>query len=85
MFVYIAIGIFIGAVLGLVVFFVGRYFVRRRLHALLGTALYLIKVPREAAQERADFKTEINHFEQLLWPGASTGCFDKAFRPGTTK
>lgn len=69
MFIYILIGVLIGAVLGVGVYFLGRALVRRKLFVSLGLALFLVKVPREvqpSGSQEKDFKTEINRFEELL-------------------
>ncbi len=70
--IYIVISFLIGAVLGVCVYFVGRFFVRRRLFESLNYSLFLIKLPRETTpdktdvSEHGDFKTQLAHFEQLL-------------------
>jgi len=69
MLIYVIISVLVGAILGLLVYFSGRYFVRKKLSESFGLALFLVKIPREAQAAGApekDFKTEINRFEQLL-------------------
>ncbi len=66
---YFALGIFIGTVFGVLIFFIGRFLLRKRLYALLDIVLFLVKLPQEPRRPDApqkDFKEEINHFEQLL-------------------
>ncbi|MBU6501117.1 MAG: type IV secretion system DNA-binding domain-containing protein [Patescibacteria group bacterium] len=67
--IYIIISIIVGAVLGLGIYFIVRYFVRRKLFESFGLALFLVKIPRETSPEKSsekDFKVEINRFEELL-------------------
>lgn len=58
--------------MGVCVYFIGRFFVRRRLFESLNYALFLVKLPREAVPEKTesaegrDFKVQLAHFEQLL-------------------
>ena len=69
MLIYLLISFSIGAVLGIGIYFSFRYFVRQALFASLGTALFLIKIPREAPPAggaEKDFKLDINRFEELL-------------------
>jgi hypothetical protein len=70
---YISISIFIGAVVGVSAYFFARRLVLQRMAAALGTALFLIKIPRSAPagtsqgnSDNKDFKSELAHFEQLL-------------------
>jgi Helicase HerA, central domain len=68
------IGIGVGAVLAAAIFFLIRYFRRRRLKYSLSMALFLIRIARENPNDKTqnatsgdkDFKTEINKTEQLL-------------------
>lgn len=67
--VYVIISFLIGAVLGLAVYFIFRFLIRRRIFESLSLALFLIKIPKENLPQSApekDFKLEINRFEQLL-------------------
>ncbi len=69
MFPYYFFGILTGTALGLGIYFIARYFIRRRLFDSLSLSLFLIKVPRESPAANAsekDFKVEIGRFEQLL-------------------
>lgn len=63
------------AIVGSAAYFFARFGVRRRFYASLGTALFLIKIPKPAggpspnvpgSAEHGDFKSELTHFEQLL-------------------
>ena len=70
---YIFISVVIGTVVGVSAYFLVRWFVRRRMAEALGTALFLIKIPRSAPagtpqgnSDNKDFKSELTHFEQLL-------------------
>ncbi len=78
---YIFFAIVVGAVAGVAVYFILRAVARGRMAASLGTALFLVKIPRPSAGaggtgtggdggaghgEHGDFKAELAHFEQLL-------------------
>ncbi|MDR3581775.1 MAG: DUF87 domain-containing protein, partial [Candidatus Pacebacteria bacterium] len=67
----------IGIACGVAAYFIVRLIVRRRFADSLQTSLFLIKVPRTAADDKNggtegnDFKSELAHFEQLLGSLAS--------------
>lgn len=70
---YIFISIAIGAILGVAVYFLSKWLIRRRLADSLSSSLFLIKIPRSGSggrgpenAENKDFKSELAHFEQLL-------------------
>lgn len=73
---YIFGAVLVAAIIGVAVYFIARWLVRRRMAESLATALFLIKIPRAAAGGQAgtnsagsdakDFKAELAHFEQLL-------------------
>jgi len=69
---FILLSIVIGAVAGVIVYFVIRSIARARFADSVNMATFLVKIPRAApgAQmqggEGNDFKTELAHFEQLL-------------------
>ena len=68
----LVIGIIAGLGVGAIVLFVARATSRGRIMRSLGTALYLVKIPRPEGNQKSgsaeggDFKTELAHFEQLL-------------------
>ncbi|HUZ93233.1 MAG TPA: DUF87 domain-containing protein [Candidatus Paceibacterota bacterium] len=70
--IYILFGIVLGAATGAAIYFFLRWSFLRRTADSLRTALFLIKIPRPAANdgqgnaENKDFKSELAHFEQLL-------------------
>jgi hypothetical protein len=78
MIVDVILGIVIAAAIAAGIWFLLRWFARRRLVDSLSTALFLIKIPHAAADggsggagsggnsEHKDFKAELAHFEQLL-------------------
>ncbi len=77
---YILFGIVIGIVVAAAAYFMLRGAARRRFVDSLKTSLFLIKIPRTAADpgekgasngEGNDFKVELAHFEQLLGSLAS--------------
>ena len=70
---YLLLGIVVGAIVVVAIFFIIRMIARRRIFDSLQTSLFLIKVPKTASGDQSkgggeggDFKTEIAHFEQLL-------------------
>lgn len=71
---YIFFSIIVGAAVGVAAYFILRMLVRRQIAASLGTALFLIKIPKPSVggegsagnAEHADLKAELAHFEQLL-------------------
>ncbi len=70
---YIFISVAIGAALGIALYFIFRWLIRRRLADSLAMSLFLIKIPRTSSggkgpenAENKDFKAELTHFEQLL-------------------
>ena len=70
---YLLLGIVVGAIVVVAIFFIIRIIARRRIFDSLQTSLFLIKVPKTASGDQSkgggeggDFKTEIAHFEQLL-------------------
>jgi len=70
---YLFLGIVVGAIIAVALFFIIRAIARRRIYDSLQTSLFLIKLPKAmpsgqqgAGGEGDDFKTEIAHFEQLL-------------------
>lgn len=61
------IGIFIGAILAIVVYFAFKLIERKVIISSLGINLFLIRVPKKKADgTQSDLKSEINRFEQLL-------------------
>ena len=70
---YLLLGVVVGAIIVVAVFFIIRLLARRRIFDSLQTSIFLIKVPKAAPADQSrgggeggDFKTEIAHFEQLL-------------------
>jgi len=81
---YIFFAVLIGAAVGVSLYFLMRWLAQRRMAISLGTALFLIKIPRTAqggagaagggsaaSSDAKDFKAELAHFEQLLGALAS--------------
>jgi len=69
MVIQLVLGIVIGAILGVGLYFLIRFIRRRALADSLSLSLFLIKVPKEVSAQNVpdkDFKLEINRFEQLL-------------------
>jgi hypothetical protein len=76
MLVYVLFSVMLGTIVGIAAYFIVRSVVRARMAASLGTALFLIKIPRAASSgtgtvaagnaEHGNFKAELAHFEQLL-------------------
>jgi hypothetical protein len=83
---YVFFAVIFGAIVGVIIYFVLRWLVRRRMAESLGTALFLIKIPRAtsegnaamggAGSDKKDFQAELAHFEQLL---ASLSAIKKPF------
>jgi type IV secretory pathway TraG/TraD family ATPase VirD4 len=71
-FLFLVIGLVAGFGVGAFVLWIGKTTSRGRIMQSLGTALYLVKIPRPEASQKSgsaeggDFKTELTHFEQLL-------------------
>jgi RecA/RadA recombinase len=71
-FLYLVIGIVDGLGVGGLILWIGKLTSHGRMMRSLGTALYLVKIPRPSGEnkpgsaEGGDFKTELSHFEQLL-------------------
>jgi len=82
MFLSIAISAALGVAIGVVAYFLVRYFSQQRIADSLRTSLFLVRIPRAAPgdnpqhSENKDFKAELAHFEQLL---GSFTAFKKPF------
>ena len=60
-------GVFISSILGVILFFIGRLVVRKRIYESLGMALFLVRVPKDTqGDSKEDFKFGIRKFEELL-------------------
>lgn len=66
--VYFLVGIVVGCAAGFTAFWFYRKTRERLIASSLESALFLVKIPKRSAEPGSDpdFKTEINHFEQLL-------------------